>query len=417
MPLPVDQELLKRVTPKISEQDKQNIILYYNGYEKYLSEINEELTAKLIDHAVFGDMIKNTPKEIMEENNKISQKLQKEAIFEDKWTEYTEYQIQQGIVYAKIGFSFASWYELISMVRVFMVPYLIKEYGNSQKFLDAMNGMNYFMDVAMGIIAEAYIAEKNDVILKDKEKIRELNLDLEQRIIAAKEHTAELETINNELNAFTYSVSHDLRAPLRAINGYAQILSEDYGVNIDDEGKRLIEIICFNATKMGILIDELLAFSRLGRKEINKTMVNMHDLTKNVIEEYNSASPNHASIKIDKLEEVQADYSLMHQVMFNLVSNAVKYSSKKEKPVVEISSEKKDKEVIYTIKDNGAGFDMKYSDKLFGVFQRLHSQEEFEGIGVGLALVHRIISKHHGKIWAESKVNEGATFHFSLKTA
>lgn len=142
----------------------------------------------------------------------------------------------------------------------------------------------------------------------------------------------------------------------------------------------------------------------------------MHDLTKNVIEEFNATTPNHASVKIDKLEDVQADYSLMHQVMFNLVSNAVKYSSKKENPVIEITSEKKDKEVIYTIKDNGAGFNMKYSDKLFGVFQRLHSQDEFEGIGVGLALVHRIISKHHGKIWAESKVNEGATFHFSLKT-
>lgn len=413
----VDKELLKKVTPNVSEKDRQDIITYYAVYEKYKEQINEELMSKLIDHPVFGDLIKNTPKEVMEETNKINEALQKSAIFENKWEEYTEHQIQQGIVYAKMGFSFSSWYQLITMARVFLTPYLVKEYGNSQQFFDAMNGMNYFTDMAMATIGEAYMAEKNDVILKDKEKIKELNVDLEQKIVDAREHTAELETINNELNSFTYSVSHDLRAPLRAINGYAQILSEDYGVKLDDEGKRLIEVICFNATKMGVLIDELLAFSRLGRKEINKTMVDMHALTKNVIEEFSNSTPNHASIKMEKLEDVKADYSLMHQVMFNLVSNAIKYSSKKEKPEIQISSEKKDKEIIYTIKDNGAGFDMKYSDKLFGVFQRLHSQDEFEGIGVGLALVHRIISKHDGKIWAESKVNEGATFHFSLKSA
>jgi PAS domain S-box-containing protein len=232
---------------------------------------------------------------------------------------------------------------------------------------------------------------------------------------ALKDAEEKLLSVNKELEAFSYSVSHDLRAPLRAVNGYAQMLHEDYNHKLDDDGRRIIDTIKYNATKMGTLIDDLLSFSRLGRKELQRTDINMNELVEGVLIDMNKVSPCKAEIKIDKLHRVKADYGLLHQVVYNLISNAVKYSSKREHPLVEISSEENDQEIIYTIKDNGAGFDMKYVNKLFGVFQRLHTQDEFEGTGVGLAIVQRIIAKHGGRIWAEARVNQGATFKFSLQ--
>ncbi len=234
----------------------------------------------------------------------------------------------------------------------------------------------------------------------EKGKVENINEDL---IIA-----------NKEMEAFSYSVSHDLRAPLRAVNGYAQMLNEDYASVLDDEGKRIIETIRSNAVKMGTLINELLAFSRLGRTELQTKEIDMNQMTNSVLNSFNSSVTHTATIKVGKLHMINADQGLFQQVMFNLISNAVKYSSKKEHSLVEIFSELKNNEVIFSVKDNGAGFDMEYYDKLFGVFQRLHGQNEFEGVGVGLAIVQRIIAKHGGKIWAEGKVNVGATFSFSI---
>ena len=165
---------------------------------------------------------------------------------------------------------------------------------------------------------------------------------------------------------------------------------------------------------MGLLIDDLLAFSRLGRKEVNKSSVEMKELISHVISEIEKTTQHKAEIIIGQLHPVKADYSLMVQVMINLISNAIKYSSKKENPVITISSELKKKEVIYSVSDNGAGFEMEFVHKLFGVFQRLHTADAFEGTGVGLAIVERIISKHKGKVWAKGKPDEGATFYFSL---
>ena len=229
-----------------------------------------------------------------------------------------------------------------------------------------------------------------------------------------KKSNEQLETINKELEAFTYSVSHDLRAPLRAIDGYAQMLDEDYNKKLDDEGKRLLSTVQYNAKKMGILIDDLLAFSRLGRKEIEKTEIDMKELAQIALAEAGRMKEHKANVKIKELQPAFADYALMNQVMVNLISNAIKYSSKTAKPDIEIKSEQKNREVIYSVKDNGAGFDMQYANKLFGVFQRLHKQEEFEGTGVGLAIVQRIINKHGGKVWAEGETGKGATFFFSL---
>jgi PAS domain S-box-containing protein len=228
------------------------------------------------------------------------------------------------------------------------------------------------------------------------------------------EKTLELESINKELEAFSYSVSHDLRAPLRAINGYAKILEEDYNSILDVEGKRLLNVVQNNAKKMGDLIDNLLIFSKLGRQEVRKTKVDMNELVESVLTEIKKNHGNNLEIKTGVLHPVPADLLLIKQVLINLISNAAKYSQNNENPLIEIKSEKGKEEIIYLVKDNGVGFDMRYADKLFGVFQRLHTEEEFEGTGVGLAIVQRIVTKHGGRVWAAGDINKGATFYFSL---
>jgi PAS domain S-box-containing protein len=237
---------------------------------------------------------------------------------------------------------------------------------------------------------------------------------ISEDITERKEREDAIKQLNKELESFSYSVSHDLRAPLRAINGYAKILEEEYASKMDEEMRRLVEVIVFNSEKMGILIDELLTFSRLGRKEIQKTKVDMNELVEGVVYEMGKTVKHQAEIHIEKLPVAEADYGLIHQVMINLISNAVKYSSKNESPKVWISGKREGKEFIFCVKDNGAGFNMKYVGKLFGVFQRLHSNEEFEGVGVGLAIVHRIVTRHGGKVWAEGKEKAGASFYFTL---
>ncbi len=245
----------------------------------------------------------------------------------------------------------------------------------------------------------------------DEQKIQELNKTLDKKVL---ERTSQYESLNKELEAFTFSVSHDLRAPLRAVNSYAQILEEEQKDKLNEDGQLMLKNIKNNGQKMGRLIDDLLAFSRLGRQEIKKVQVNMNDLASTALEELNRLFPNHAAIQLSPLPDVEGDYTLLYQVMLNLVGNAIKYSSKKEKPVIAIYAEQKEGKTIFTIKDNGAGFDMRFAEKLFGVFQRLHSEQEFEGNGVGLAIVQRIINKHGGKIWGEGKENEGASFYFTL---
>jgi light-regulated signal transduction histidine kinase (bacteriophytochrome) len=221
--------------------------------------------------------------------------------------------------------------------------------------------------------------------------------------------------LNKELDSFTYSVAHDLRAPLRVIDGYSQILRDEYQHALDGEGVRLLGVIATNARQMGQLIDDLLGFSRLGKLPVNFQQVDMKALVSQVIDEQLMfADKNKIEFRIGTLDPAMCDSTLMRHVLSNLVSNAIKYSGKKEKSYIEIGSEEKADEIIYFVKDNGSGFDMQYADKLFGVFQRLHKMSDFEGTGVGLAIVHRIILKHGGKVWAESEVDKGATFYFSL---
>ena len=677
-----------KLIPILTKQEKQEIVTYYTVYEKYADEFSKKATEDLKDHPVFGKLIRDIPKDVSEANDKLSRELQKDAIINNNWQPYIEYQMEQGRAYAKMGLDFKSWYEVVALVRNYITPYLQKEYGSGAEFISSLNGMNRFLDIAMGIIGEAYMQEKEGMIkqanenlqknikeisdykyaldessivaitdqkgiitytndnfckiskysreeligqdhriinsgyhpkefirelwitiangkiwrgkLKNKAKdgtiywvdttivpflneigkpyqyvairaditqqkkaqleIQKLNEELEQKVIDRtaqlesniqqlkeseekysmlfnsidegfciiemifdeqkkpvdyrfltnnasfekqtglhdavgkrmrelapdhEEHWFEIygkialtgeslrfenqaeqlhrwydvyafpvgepenrqvgilfnditprkqseesikqlnkelesnlyqiESVNKELESFSYSVSHDLRAPLRGIHGYTQILYEDFGNELSDEAKRVMNKIMDNAKKMGQLIDDLLAFSRLGRKELTKMNLSMNEIVSGIYEELKK-NEDHRDItfNINNLPLSFADSTTMKQVWINLISNSLKYSKRKEKTIIEIGSEIKGDEIIYYIKDNGAGFDMRYADKLFGVFQRLHSEEEFEGTGVGLAIVQRIISKHGGRIWAEGKVNEGAVFYFTL---
>lgn len=224
-----------------------------------------------------------------------------------------------------------------------------------------------------------------------------------------------LEAANKELEAFSYSVSHDLQAPLRAINGFSQIIVEDYGSSLDSEGQRYLKLIQENSRFMGQLIQDLLSFSRLGRREISMDEINMEQLAKEVFENLLEQNPGRkVQFNLDHLPIAWGDPSMIRQVFTNLLSNALKFTRNCEIAKIDVGYRKEGKEVIYFIKDNGAGFDMRYVDKLFGVFQRLHTTEEFEGTGIGLALVKRIITRHGGRVWGEGAINQGACFYFTL---
>lgn len=229
------------------------------------------------------------------------------------------------------------------------------------------------------------------------------------------QYLQQLEEANRELEGFSYAVSHDLRAPLRSINGYGRILLEDHASQLDGEGQRILNIVINNARKMGALVDDLLMFSRVGRVKMEKQQISpaamVHEIARELVEQHPEAK---VQLEVRELPDIQADKSLMRQVFFNLLDNAIKYSGGRETIEIEVGGFQRDGMCTIYVKDNGVGFDMAYSNKLFGVFQRLHSGEEYAGTGIGLSLVKRIMDRHQGQVWAEAEEGKGAAFYFAL---
>ena len=244
-----------------------------------------------------------------------------------------------------------------------------------------------------------------------EEELKRLNEEL-------KHHVAQLEAANKDLESFSYSVSHDLKAPLRAIGGFSNILLEKHADKLDDEGKRLFNNIKKNTQKMGQLIDDILSFARVGRKDIVLSEINMEELANKAFEDLKPLTlGRNVQFEIKQPPPACGDKTMMYQVFTNLLSNAIKFTRFRETAIIETGGWTEGNENIYYVKDNGVGFDMQYVKKIFGVFQRLHKDEEYEGTGIGLAIVNRIIDKHGGRVWAEGKINEGTVLYFALPIA
>jgi len=277
--------------------------------------------------------------------------------------------------------------------------------------------------IAVEFVSNVYEAGDHNVIqcnIRDitkrktaEDEAKRFNTELEQRV---SERTAQLRAANEEMEAFSYSVSHDLRAPLRHIMGFVALLQQDAGPTLSEKNRQHLTTISQSARLMGKLIDDLLAFSRIRRSEMKKTDVNLDALVKDVVSDFQTETKERKIVwNIHKLPRLQADHALLRLVLVNLLSNAVKFTGTRSEAKIEIGCVPgSDRETVIFIRDNGAGFDPRYAHKLFGVFQRLHSQNEFEGTGIGLANVQRIIHRHGGRTWAEGVIDGGATFYFSI---
>ncbi|HRZ86750.1 MAG TPA: response regulator, partial [bacterium] len=261
-----------------------------------------------------------------------------------------------------------------------------------------------------------YLKQYNEVLVhkleQKMEQLEKANRELEQRV---SERTAELLAANKELEAFSYSAAHDLRAPILAVDGYAHMLLEDYGPRLDDEGRRLCAAISESTRRMGNLISDLLNFSHIGRAVMQRLPVDMKPLVETIFLELTTPeSRGRIDLSVGPLPTATGDAALLREVWTNLLGNAVKFTSKIDRARIEVNGRQEGGETVYSVRDNGAGFDMRHASKLFSVFERLHRHDEFEGTGVGLAIVQRIVMRHGGRVWAEGKANEGATFRFSL---
>jgi light-regulated signal transduction histidine kinase (bacteriophytochrome) len=250
----------------------------------------------------------------------------------------------------------------------------------------------------------------------EKNKVAEVNQKLESMNKELGRRGGELEATNKELEAFTYSVSHDLRAPLRHVDGFSRLLLEEHSEQLDPEGKRMLERVRQGTQHMGEMVDDLLNLSRMSRREISPLVTDLNTIVQEVLTDLKSTlHDRQVEFRLDRLPFAQCDPGLIRQVFANLLSNAIKYSRPRERAVIEVGQTLKDGHRAVYVRDNGVGFSMKYADKLFGVFQRLHRAEDFEGSGVGLATVQRIIQKHGGRVWVEAEIDKGATFYFTLE--
>ena len=297
---------------------------------------------------------------------------------------------------------------------------LIKDYELQIRHRDGhvtpvLYNASVYRDEAGDVIGVFAAARDISERKRAEEKIRKLNEELDERV---RRHTAELEATNKDLEAFTYSVSHDLRGPLRHIDGFSKLLFEEYSADLPEEARRHLSRIRDGTRRMGMMVDDLLNLTRVGRKELSMQLTGLSSLLEEALGDLQpETAGREIEWRIGKLPFVECDPALLKQVFANLLSNALKFTRLQEHAVIEVGATTQDGRAVIFVRDNGVGFSMKYVDKLFGVFQRLHRPEDFEGTGIGLAIVQRIVHKHRGRVWAEGELNKGAAFFFTLEAA
>ena len=399
----LDKEILFHEVTNIAVKDGKFIMAWVGLFNENCTNIiqqsfnGDEACSLSLQELLLRKDNSGTCRIIMEKENVICNDISKEC---------PEISFHEGIIKSKCR-SFVFLPLIVNKDKIGVIAL----YSDTLHFFDEKE-MKLLSELALDVsFAIEFIEHEEDRKLA-VEELNKLNEELEYRI---KERTRLLEISNHELESFAYSVSHDLRAPLRAINGFSKFLEEDYASILDDEGKRHLKVIRDNSQKMDQLITDLLSLSKVARVNLNKASIDITSLVKNIYDELiPEGLKNVFTFKVGKLADCYGDPTMIKQLWVNLISNAIKYTKPRDKKEIEIGGEIVDDDIVYYIRDSGVGFDPTYKHKLFGIFQRLHGEEEFEGTGVGLAIVKRIAERHFGKVWADAELNVGATFFFSI---
>ena len=387
----IDPALIASLRPHFSEEELAQMKLYFEVSDKYNEQMNAWFQEELKDHPVFGPILAMQPPEMQKARNELSQKLTHDAIFNGEWDAYNMDLIMQGITYANMGMEFRSWYEVVSMVKDYLLPLIVKEFGtDNKKVLDALAGLGKLTDFAMQSIAESYFIEKKKIIEEQQKK---------------------QEALIKELESFAYVVSHDLKSPLRGISKISEWLLTDYEDKLDANGKQSLQLLKSRVQRLDNLIEGILKYSRLGRSENLVVDVNVSNLLKEIVDL--NVSSNVKCKFPDQLPIVQFDRSKLGQIFSNLISNAIKYNDK-EQPIIEILYADQATKHQFTVKDNGPGIETDYHDRIFGIFQTLHTKDEFESTGIGLSIVKKIVEDAGGTISVESEMGKGSKFIFTL---
>lgn len=513
--------------PNFSAEDIETLKHYFEFNKRYYDKVNEELQPVLLKHPVFGPIVKAQTPEQQKAQNDRSLELQRRAIYEGKWEEYTNDLITQGIMYARMNISYADWYGLIKIYKDHLIPHIQKDFSQSEKVISFLNGFTMFIDYAMYGIAEAYFTEKNNIIKEKEErfraifensadhimlidrnkiitminrstgefkeedvigksvldfqmpenvevlrmsidtvldskapimyeteyfidgkkvyfssslspifnstgeveniifisrdvtsqrtseiKIKDLNATLEMKV---NQRTEELKKTNNELEQFAYVASHDLREPLRTISNFVSLFQHQYEGKLDTRADEYLNFISASTKRMETLIKDLLDYSRVGKTDLDKTDVNCETILNEVLHDLsNSIEENNAKVQIESLPTITGYPSEIKSLFQNLISNAVKFKEKDRDPEIHITAKKQKTDWLFSVKDNGIGIENQYFNKLFVLFQRLHSKEKYPGTGIGLVQCKKIVELHGGKIWVESEYGKGSTFYFTI---
>lgn len=383
----------KQLVPVFSEKEKSDIKLYYAFSKEYEKLFEEQASRDFENHPVLGSIIKSIPKEVQEANNKESDRLLREAIFEDKWEPYIKHLMMQGVQFAHLGLDFKTWYEVVAAVRKYYVPILEKiSFEDHLKVSSIQNGTNVLFDFIMCTIGEAFIHTRNRTIEAQNKK---------------------LEGMLKELESFAYIISHDLKTPLRGIASLSDWILEDYGDKLDATGKEYMDLMKSRVLRLEALIDGVLEYSRAGRTDAQIVKTDINKLVEDVIEMI-PAQPN-IKITIDnQLPVLPVVKSAMTQVFSNLITNAIKHNDK-ENITVNVGCMEKPEEWWFYVRDNGPGIEKEFHEKIFKIFQTLKTKDEMNSTGIGLSVVKKVIDNAGGTIWIESETGKGSTFFFTYK--